>query len=126
MQCFKCKGDLDEHGHCPQCDPVEKVQVMSDEEIEEYRGLTIEDKESAQRNESFRYQHERSGKNPYERVYIRQFGLQPLSWRAKITMGLVVLGIVAAGFFALSLLLPLLLIGAAVSAVIWLLLRFLR
>jgi hypothetical protein len=126
MQCFKCKGDLDEHGHCPQCDPVEKVQVMSDEEIEEYRGLTIEDKESAQRNESFRYQHERSGQNPYERVYIRQFGLQPLSWRAKITMGLVVLGIVAAGVFALSLLLPLIIIGVAVGAVIWTLLRFLR
>ena len=126
MQCFKCKGDLDGHGRCPQCDPVEKVQVMSEEDIEEYRGLTIEDKESAQRNEGFRYQRERASQNPYDRVYIKQFGLHPLSWRAKITMGLVVLGIVAAGVFALSLLLPLLLIGAAVSAVIWLLLRFLR
>lgn len=43
MRCTKCNHELDEHGICPNCYHIHDVQTMSNREINNFDGITIED-----------------------------------------------------------------------------------
>ena len=68
MRCTKCNHELDEHGICPNCYHIHDVQTMSNREINNFDGITIEDennyrKEKAKRStlETRRAKHLESG-----------------------------------------------------------------
>mgnify|MGYP000099111625 CR=1 FL=1 len=51
MRCTKCNHELDEHGICPNCYHIHDVQTMSNREINNFDGITIEDENNlSQRN----------------------------------------------------------------------------
>lgn len=118
MRCSTCGYELDENGKCRNCEnETAKVHVMSKEEKETYNGVTIEEP-------SFRREHfEGSAKNDSRKIYVNTFGLGNSSWLVKISIFILVAAILA---FVVFVALPVILVGAAIGIVVWLVLSFVR
>jgi len=118
MRCSVCGYELDENGKCQNCGTeTAKVHVMSQEEKEAYNGVTIE--EPSSRREHF----EGSTNNSNRKIYVNSFGLGNSNWLVKISIFVLVIAILA---FVVFVALPVILVGAAIGIVVWLILSFIR
>lgn len=118
MRCSTCGYELDENGKCQNCgNEAAKVHVMSKEEKEAYSGITIE--EPSNRREHF----EGSTKSNNRKIYVNTFGLGNSNWLVKISIFILIVAILA---FVVFVALPVILVGAAIGIVVWLILSFIR
>lgn len=134
MRCTKCNHELDEHGICPNCYHIYDVQTMSNREINNFDGITIEDennyrKETTQENQQ---QYQQSYNNRYYRsprssgIKVRYINLGGKSSSSWLTRGLMAIGGIAIIGFFFFVALPALLTLLGVGVVAWLIFHFFK
>lgn len=110
MRCSNCGEVFDERsGDCPSCGAVPEIntQILDDREKDGYIGVTIDQDGNEEQKENYRQNSQYYNNN----VYVKRVNL-PVGIISQI-IGLIVLAIVA------FVLLPTVLIGILVVAVIW-------
>jgi hypothetical protein len=118
MRCSTCGYELDENGKCQNCSSeAAKVHVMSQEEKDGYNGVTIEETSSG------RSHFKEEPKSGNRKIYINTFGLGNSNWLVKVSLFVLVVAILA---FVVFVALPVILVGAAIGIIVWLILSFIR
>lgn len=111
MQCSKCGAQFEGDGtFCPNCRPA--VRVLSPEERENFRGITIEDTD-------FRNDREQEYSDTGRRVYVKHIQLGTGNLLQRIILGLVI-----AGLIVVALPFMMFILGAALLG--WMLTRLFR
>lgn len=123
MKCSQCGHELDEHGVCGYCAGGANVRVLSREEKNSYRGVTIEEVPRDGEEAEPRFYRQ----DPFGRagIHIHRVNLGAgrsnwLNWLIGGIVLTVIFGIVL--FVAL----PIALVLAAVAVVVWVVLGFFR
>ena len=131
MRCTKCNHELDEHGICPNCYHIHDVQTMSNREINNFDGITIEAKIIiAKNNSENQQQYQQSYNNRYYRsprssgIKVRYINLGGKSSSSWLTRGLMAIGGIAIIGFFFFVALPALLTLLGVGVVAWLIFHF--
>lgn len=101
MRCTNCGSEFDDSlEKCPNCNSSRNVTILSPEERENFRGMTISQEEEKREDGYYEYNHT----GPGHRVHIRQvrFDSSRHGFWGKFAVGLAVLAIIA-GLFLVAL-----------------------
>ncbi len=133
MLCPKCNIELDTNGKCPNCGYEQDAQVMSNREVNNYSGVTIEEENNVHKetasSQTYNYNRNTNGgfytsRNGMNVRYVRLGGSsRRSSW---LTKGLFAIGGLAILGFFFFVALPVLLTLVGVGIVAWIIFKFLR
>lgn len=114
MRCEVCGAELSADGYCPSCDTDRHVQVLSPAERNAYRGITIEEGNSENEEQSdIRFERRSRGGGSFSYISTG-------SWQGKLTL---FFGVAALLFFVFFIALPVALAAVVLSVVSWFLYR---
>jgi RNA polymerase subunit RPABC4/transcription elongation factor Spt4 len=116
MRCERCQTEFDNDSKvCPECGhSVGTVEVLSPEEREDFRGLTIESPGPKEKpSAGYSYEYQDSGKG----VYVRRFNFNAgkAELLNRILVGLIVVGLLFLAFPMLFMFLAVMVIGGFLS-----------
>jgi hypothetical protein len=111
-----CGAELDSSQECLNCRTKDNaIKVLSPEEKQDFRGITIDQTGQDASGESYQYQ------DAGQRIYVRQFNLSSpkTGFFIKILIGAVLIVLAMAAFSTIA-------FFAVIGGVIWFILRLLR